>query len=406
MIENPENSLSTVTGTASATSVFVYDGDSNRVKSTINTTTTAFIGNHTEWNVSTQEMTRYYLAGGQRVAFRVIKSGQADKVFYLLADHLGSTNVVMQVGGAVETKTYTAWGKDRTGSITKTDRQYTGQINESELGLYFYNARYYDSALGRFIQADTIVPIEAQGVQAWDRFAYSNNNPILYNDPSGHSVDCGLGDPYCNVGEYSPDGLINIYSQAYGRQTFRTSYYEKNGLKQSLSQEIESYLLDHSTYNVKDDILTGNNYAIYSNVREEYWRNRCLSPGSGCDLAYDIERLHRYYDNHENIQVRKFDSSLIDWGSVGFDTGSMVLSLVSLNAPAQSAKAIYTNFGSQLFGGTSAVYSFSSKDNIGGWLSVGGFAPPPLGTLASIASVIRDFSAGFYNSAYVPSIPR
>ena len=82
-------------------------------------------------------MTRYYLAGGQRVAFRVIKSGQADKVFYLLADHLGCTNVVMQVGGVVENKTYTAWGKDRTGSITSTDRQYTGQINESELGIVF-----------------------------------------------------------------------------------------------------------------------------------------------------------------------------------------------------------------------------------------------------------------------------
>jgi len=68
------------------------------------------------------------LAGSQRVAFRVIKSGQTDKVFYLLADHLGSTNVVMQVGGVVETKTYTAWGKDRTGSINKTDRQYTGQM--------------------------------------------------------------------------------------------------------------------------------------------------------------------------------------------------------------------------------------------------------------------------------------
>ena len=139
---NAENQLTSITGNVNAT--FVYDGDGNRVLTTVGTTTTAYIGNHTEWNVTTQEMTRYYLAGGQRVAFRVIKSGQTDKVYYLLADHLGSSNVVMEVGGGVEVKTYTAGGKDRTGSITKTDRQYTGQINESELGLYFYNARYYD----------------------------------------------------------------------------------------------------------------------------------------------------------------------------------------------------------------------------------------------------------------------
>jgi len=31
----------------------------------------------------------------------------------------------------------------------------------------------------------------AQGVQAWDRYAYANNNPVRYNDPTGHQVDEG-----------------------------------------------------------------------------------------------------------------------------------------------------------------------------------------------------------------------
>ena len=149
-------------------------------------------------------MTRYYLAGGQRIAFRVIKSGQADKVFYLLADHLGSTNVVMQVGGVVENKTYTAWGKDRTGSISKTDRQYTGQINESELGLYFYNARYYDPDLGRFISADSIVPQPGNPL-GWDRYAYTRNNPLRYTDPTGHYPECGPDGVFCD----SSGNLLN-----------------------------------------------------------------------------------------------------------------------------------------------------------------------------------------------------
>jgi RHS repeat-associated protein len=58
------------------------------------------------------------------------------------------------------------------------------------LGLHFYGARWYDSLLGRFIQADTVVPLESQGVQAWDRYAYVNNNPVRYNDPTGHDVGC------------------------------------------------------------------------------------------------------------------------------------------------------------------------------------------------------------------------
>jgi RHS repeat-associated protein len=55
----------------------------------------------------------------------------------------------------------------------------------SDIGLYFYKARWYDSALGRFSQADTIVP-GAGDPRAWDRYAYVKNNPVVYNDPSGH----------------------------------------------------------------------------------------------------------------------------------------------------------------------------------------------------------------------------
>jgi RHS repeat-associated protein len=50
-------------------------------------------------------------------------------------------------------------------------------------GLMDYRARMYDPALGRFIQADSIVP---PGVQGLDRYAYVNNDPVRYTDPSGH----------------------------------------------------------------------------------------------------------------------------------------------------------------------------------------------------------------------------
>ncbi len=60
---------------------------------------------------------------------------------------------------------------------------YTGQREESSFGLYYYGARWYDPALGRFVQADTVTP---DGVQALDRYAYVNNNPLKYTDPTGH----------------------------------------------------------------------------------------------------------------------------------------------------------------------------------------------------------------------------
>ena len=54
--------------------------------------------------------------------------------------------------------------------------------------------RGYEGALGRFTQPDTIVPTGTQGTQAWDRYAFVNNNPVRYNDPTGHGVDCGIGE--------------------------------------------------------------------------------------------------------------------------------------------------------------------------------------------------------------------
>ncbi len=55
----------------------------------------------------------------------------------------------------------------------------------SDFGLMNYNARWYDPALGRFVQADTLIP-QPGNPQAWDRYAYVENNPLRYTDPSGH----------------------------------------------------------------------------------------------------------------------------------------------------------------------------------------------------------------------------
>ena len=59
-------------------------------------------------------------------------------------------------------------------------------------GLMYYNARWYDPTLGRFAQADTLIP-GAGNPLAWDRYAYVNNNPVRHNDPSGHFLNIVVG---------------------------------------------------------------------------------------------------------------------------------------------------------------------------------------------------------------------
>lgn len=49
----------------------------------------------------------------------------------------------------------------------------------------YYNARYYDPRLGRFLSADSVVP-SSDDPQSLNRYSYARNNPLLYTDPTGH----------------------------------------------------------------------------------------------------------------------------------------------------------------------------------------------------------------------------
>jgi RHS repeat-associated protein len=122
------------------------------------------------------------------------------------------------------------WGEQRypTGAPTlPTRRQFTGQINDSEIGLYFYNARYYSSAIGRFLSADTIVP-DPNDPQQLNRYAYGLNNPVKYTDPTGHDVDCGNGDSQCKSDQKQIKSTIRI-NHGYERDDGEFEHKESSG---------------------------------------------------------------------------------------------------------------------------------------------------------------------------------
>ncbi len=103
---------------------------------------------------------------------------------------MGSSTVITDSTGAkVQTLTYYPYGATRTNQSFTTPAvdvpyKYTGKELDST-GLYYYEARYYDPQLGRFISADTIVP-KPNDPQEFNRYSYAGNNPLLYTDPTGH----------------------------------------------------------------------------------------------------------------------------------------------------------------------------------------------------------------------------
>ena len=189
MTYDHENRLRTVRKNGAATT-FVYDGDGGRVKKTVTsgstTVTTTYIGKL--YVCEGTSCSRLIYAGSQRIALVPMPpSGRTAAPSYFHPDHLGSTGVLTNAQGiAEEHNSYRPYGQLHTHTGTAdVAYKYTGQERDPSTGLYFYNARYYDPALGRFISPDTIVesPLHPQTL---NRYAYAGNNPVLYNDPTGH----------------------------------------------------------------------------------------------------------------------------------------------------------------------------------------------------------------------------
>ncbi|MFZ6029572.1 MAG: RHS repeat-associated core domain-containing protein [Chloroflexota bacterium] len=156
----------------------------DRVGNTGATTTRAY---------STATITKYYALGSQRVALRKVNaSGSQSAVYFLYGDHLGSTSLMTDEGGAIVSQARNLpFGETRWGGMSLTDFTFTGQRDDG-FGLMDYNARYYSSRLGRFASADTVIP-GAGDAANFDRFAYVRSNPVRHRDPSGHCIDSSTG---------------------------------------------------------------------------------------------------------------------------------------------------------------------------------------------------------------------
>ncbi len=196
-----ENRLTQVVTGGGVTTDYVYNGDGVRVKKVANGISTFYIGGSYVVSVNGQVTTasKYYSFGGLRVA---VKFGST--LYYLHVDHLGSTSVATDTSGnPISKQTYLAFGAVRTSEGTSpTDYGFTGQRFDASSALMYYGARYYDPVLGRFTQADPIVPSPAP--QSLNRYAYVTNNPVNFVDPLGYDEEppCQPWDNWCWENRY------------------------------------------------------------------------------------------------------------------------------------------------------------------------------------------------------------
>lgn len=115
-------------------------------------------------------------------------AGDSLRYYLYNKDIQGSTTSILDESGAGELSyEYDDFGETKiNGSgIFENEICYTGGIYDATTGLYYLNARYYDPETGRFLTEDTYRG-EYEDVGKWHLYAYCDNNPVNYVDPSGH----------------------------------------------------------------------------------------------------------------------------------------------------------------------------------------------------------------------------
>jgi RHS repeat-associated protein len=201
---------------AGKTTRYGYTADGQRNKKEGPVDTVYFYGQHLEVRNPddgglTYKFTKYIYAGPVLVAKSESETGA--KHWYH-QDHLSSTVAMSDATGALAKKTeYEAFGQEiaSTGEA-KNLRGYGSHWRDDESGLLYMGARYYDPALVRFTQPDSVVP-EPDDPQSWNRYSYTRNNPVNRIDPTGHadiSAAADLADAYDDFAD-----RVNAATQAY-----------------------------------------------------------------------------------------------------------------------------------------------------------------------------------------------
>ena len=177
--ENLEVSFS-ATGTS-----YAYDGNGQRVLKAGGGVSTVYV---------------YDAAGALAAEYSSATAGSSPcTTCYVSVDHLGSVRMVTDQSGTVVARhDYLAFGEEigagyagRTnaglwGASDNADQRFTGQVRDVETGLDYFNARYYESPIGRFMSPDPgNAGTDATNPQTWNAYVYGVNSPLSEVDPSG-----------------------------------------------------------------------------------------------------------------------------------------------------------------------------------------------------------------------------
>ena len=195
-----EGNLAKVTNADGRSSTYVYDAGGERLLRKDPGAVTLYLpGTEVYLDTSTGVVTgkRYYSHGGTTVAVRTSTGG----LTFLTADHQGTTTTTVRASDLrVSRRYFDPFGNSRGPEPASwpDDKGFVGGTKDVT-GLTHLGAREYDPATGRFISVDPIMDLTDP--QQMHGYAYANNSPVTFSDPTGLLMGSACG----------PDGIMCGY---------------------------------------------------------------------------------------------------------------------------------------------------------------------------------------------------
>ena len=194
--ESPPFCVYLINSKSGETVSFVYNEDGLRVQKVATSTGTTKYTLHGKnlVHMTSSSNTLHFFYDAQNKPTVVLFNGTAYAYLYNLQ---GDVIALVDANGSkvVEYK-YDAWGKptSKSGSLANTlgtlnPFRYRGYIFDEETDLYYLRSRYYNPNLCRFINADDVEALGADGdINGYQFFIYCMNDPVNNRDEAGYWV--------------------------------------------------------------------------------------------------------------------------------------------------------------------------------------------------------------------------
>ena len=190
-----ENHLTSMTASGTTVSI-IYDAFGNRVSKKVNGVTTKYLVeddmNPTGYPQVLDELTngvvtRTYTYGLQRISQDQVIENLWTPSFYGYDGGGNVRQLTNSLGTVTDKYEYDAFGNDvyHTGT-TPNNYLYRGEQFDSDLGLYYLRARYYNPSTGRFLSRDPEdgkIKISA----TLHKYLYASGDPVNRIDPTGRA---------------------------------------------------------------------------------------------------------------------------------------------------------------------------------------------------------------------------